>query len=167
MGPGTPHLCPAPPKAKAILRAVWPWAGCYASLSLSFHICAVGLWGKFKEALGVRGQHVVGSQLISPPHPSLSSRWGRGAGRVAGSPSPEHLALATHVKDQAGLRITGQLQGRVHLSLCPELLEHELRKQQAVRYGGYGGPEDPPKPGPALQPRVYPTRPASPDASRE
>ena len=85
------------------------------------------LWEGFKEALGgQRWAHTRCSADIS-----LTRSSALGTPRTTENPSPDHPALAMHIEEQAGLRITGQLQGRTHLFLCPEVPEQELRREQA------------------------------------
>lgn len=72
--------------------------------------------------------------------------------RATERPSPELLVLAMNGKDQADGRITGQLQGGIHLFLCPELPQHKLGNRQAARAWRMGGGWDPHSPSHPLWP---------------
>lgn len=82
--------------------------------------------------------HTVGVQLTAPsPIPGPL-----GVPRAAESPSPEHRVLARGVEDQAGVSVTGQLQGGVHLPLpgAPGTAAGETTgRKQAVRRVCWGG----------------------------
>lgn len=100
--------------------------------------------------------HTVGVQLTAPsPIPGPL-----GVLRAAENPSPEHWVLARSVEDQAGVSVTGQLQGGAHLPLpgAPGTAAGETtgRKQAVRRVCWGGGAWDPHRPDRTLQPPVAP-----------